>query len=126
MKYSINHTTNDDGSRLFVLSPANGSFKAGSVRLHRIAPDAPEKYLKAVWGDYSSEGDAFKACRPFLAEEKPEGIPVVCIPAYRTRPSSTGIGWVALQVWNDAEGAYVHAGSYRSEEEALKNAPSSK
>lgn len=126
MKYSINHTTNNDGSRLFVLTPASKKFIAGSLRLHRIAQDAPEHYVRAVWGEYSSEADAFKACRPFLAEEKPEGIPVICIPLYRTRPSSTGIGWVALQVWNDAEGSYVHAGSYRSEEEAIKNAPSSK
>lgn len=30
----------------------------------------------------------------------------------------TGIGWVAVQIWNDASGEYFHLATFRSRDEA--------
>jgi hypothetical protein len=43
----------------------------------------------------------------------------ITIDRYRIIPAPlTGIGWVAVQVWDDSAGEYRHVASYRSKDEA--------
>lgn len=43
----------------------------------------------------------------------------VTIGRFRTVPAPlTGIGWVAVQRWDDGAGRYVHVSTFRSETEA--------
>jgi len=44
----------------------------------------------------------------------------VTIDRYRVVPAPlTGIGWVAVQEWNDIAGEYRHFSTYRSRDEAV-------
>jgi len=43
----------------------------------------------------------------------------VTIDRYRVVPApQTGIGWVAVQEWNDASGEYKHVSTHRGRDEA--------